>query len=181
MVREFALCATLGSVGLSCGASSRGAIAPSESSPLVGADAGAGAGDASVPMWIREGPPLHENGPVSVSACRGQCVGRSTPGLAHAIAARAALAKECYDRALRDDHHLRGRSVVQVRIGPDGKACALGVAQSDMPEEMNECILRVFRGMDGPAPIGGCVDVTAPIAFVPAATDAGTRDASGSL
>jgi hypothetical protein len=64
---------------------------------------------------------------------------------------------------------------LRVRVAADGSVCALGMAESDMPEEMNECVLGFFRELDVPAPIGGCVDVAMPITFVAPRADGGAR------
>jgi hypothetical protein len=102
------------------------------------------------------------------------------PSLGRILQVRAAQARRCYNQALRSDPTLRGAIVVLVRIGGDGRVCEMRVLASDMPQSMTACALSYFAVSDADPytpPIGGCVDATVPIKFVPQARDAGVRAA----
>ncbi len=70
---------------------------------------------------------------------------------------------------------MRGAIRVFVRIAENG-ACETRVSESDMPQGMTACALRFFEGADAnsyPPPVGGCIDATVPMSFVPMPKDGG--------
>jgi hypothetical protein len=86
-----------------------------------------------------------------------------------ALQARGAEARRCYNAALRTDQTLAGRIMVGVTVAEDGSVCDARVLKSDMPEAMTACALGLFSDVDEdsyPAPVGGCVVVNVPMAFV---------------
>jgi len=75
--------------------------------------------------------------------------------------------RRCYTEALRAAPTLEGRTVVSVRVGGDGTVCSASVKTSDMPSDLNDCLLGLFQRLAYPAPSGGCVDATVPLTFKP--------------
>jgi len=123
--------------------------------------------DASAP---EAGPPDYPR------ACLGKCQGRASSELGLALQQRAAEGRRCYREALRATPTLEGRTVVRVRVGGDGSVCSATVKTSDMPADVNDCLLGLFQRQTYPAPSGGCVDAEVPLSFkryVPQQGDAG--------
>ena len=87
-----------------------------------------------------------------------------------ALSLRAKQAHRCYDNALATDASLRGRVMVRMRVGADGKMCT-AVAESPQPgmRQVADCVAAYFGGAPGamPRPSGGCADVNLPINFLP--------------
>jgi hypothetical protein len=128
--------------------------------------------DVPPPPPIEEKP---EAGPgpriiyVQAGGCEGKCVGAATPELGQALQVRGAQARRCYNEALARDPSLRGHVTVAVRVGTVGNVCSVNVTSNDMgtPNVAN-CAANIFaRSGSLPAPRGGCVDATVPLAFVP--------------
>lgn len=105
--------------------------------------------------------------------CDGRCQGKPGVALAPAIQAAAAQARRCYNAALRSDPTVEGRVEVALRVASDGTLCSSRVASSQVPDEMNRCILDVFAQARFPGPSGGCVDVNVPFSFMPIRPDGG--------
>lgn len=96
------------------------------------------------------------------------CNGGSTPELEKALAFRASQARRCYNNALAQDSTLQGKVVVSVRIASDGHVCSSNVASNEMgSQSVAACAAGSFRGINFPAPKGGCVDVNVPLKFSP--------------
>lgn len=109
-------------------------------------------------------------------ACLGKCQGRALPELGVALQARAAEGRRCYTEALRANPTLEGRTRVSLRIGADGSVCSAAVKTSDMPADVNDCLLGLLRRQTYPAPSGGCIDAEVPLSFkriVPQPADGG--------
>jgi hypothetical protein len=62
---------------------------------------------------------------------------------------------------------------VTVRVGQDGSVCSLDVLDSTMPADMVDCVLAVFKSASYPAPDGGCINATVPMAFKPQVPQSG--------
>jgi hypothetical protein len=79
----------------------------------------------------------------------------------------AAEARHCFHAALRVDPTLEGASRVGIRIARDGTVCSLDMLASNMPIDMNRCVLELFERHSYPAPTDGCIDATVPMSFGP--------------
>ena len=105
-----------------------------------------------------------------VNACGAtKCNGTSTGDLESALAFRAKQAHRCYDSALANDSTLKGHVGISVRVANNGQVCSAGVASNDMGSaSVAQCVANMFRQSGHfPPPVGGCVDATVPISFVP--------------
>lgn len=111
---------------------------------------------------------VYVNGGGGTGGCEGKCIGKAPAELGQALQVRANQARRCYNQALGQDPTLKGHVSVAVRIGPGGNVCSAAVASNDMgsPAVAN-CAANMFRNGSFPAPAGGCVDATVPLAFVP--------------
>lgn len=97
-----------------------------------------------------------------------QCTGKAPAELGQALQVRANQARRCYNSALSADPSLKGHVTVAVRVGSGGNVCSASVASNDMGSPgVGQCAANVFRNGSYPAPAGGCVDATVPLAFVP--------------
>lgn len=96
-----------------------------------------------------------------------KCTGRATLELEAAALNRAVQARRCYRQALVLDPTLRGKMLVTVRISEDGSVTEHRVVSSDMPAAMNDCVVQILRQPGYAPPLGGCLDVTVPLAFLP--------------
>jgi urease accessory protein len=150
-------------------ASSQGAggDAPPSAAPAVASAAPAVASTASAAA------PASSAGASTPSSCTGKCSGVATQALIAAAQARAAQTRRCYNHALTADPTLRGHLRVAVRVLEDGSSCAAQLLDSDMPAEMNRCVMQGFSSTGFPPPTGGCIDVTLPLTFEPLTADAG--------
>lgn len=100
--------------------------------------------------------------------CEGKCVGKPPPELEQALAVRANMARRCYNSALSVDPTLKGHVSVTVRVAPGGSVCSAAVAANDTGNPgVAQCAANVFRSGSYPSPVGGCVDATIPMSFVP--------------
>jgi hypothetical protein len=73
--------------------------------------------------------------------------------------------RRCYGEALRATPTLEGRTTLSLRIGADGSLCSSRVKTSDMPADVNDCLLGLFQRQTYPAPSGGCIDAEVPLSF----------------
>lgn len=100
--------------------------------------------------------------------CSGECTGKATGALRAALRGRAGQARGCYEHALRTNSTLKGRMVVNVRLGPQGQVCSASVASNGLGNvAVANCVVEMFRTGKYPAPQGGCVDTAVPMNFVP--------------
>ena len=100
--------------------------------------------------------------------CSGTCKGTATGALRAALRGRAGQARGCYERALRLNATLKGRLVVNVRLGPQGQVCSASVGSNGLGDPaVASCVVEMFRSGKYPAPEGGCVDTAVPMNFVP--------------
>jgi outer membrane biosynthesis protein TonB len=162
------LLALVGPTAAACGAEPRPASPPS-------------AAVVSVPAASDTTPPPDASAPDQGSpddprACLGKCQGRASSELGLALQQRAMQGRRCYTEALRATPTLEGRTVVSVRVGGDGSVCSATVKTSDMPTDVNDCLLGLFQRQTYPPPSGGCIDAEVPLSFkhfVPQQGDAG--------
>jgi hypothetical protein len=129
-------------------------------------------------------PPAHvipagaavPSGPASGAAparrdpnCDDPCRGKETAELLSSLRAKAGQARSCYERALGNDGALAGKLEVAVRVGANGAACSASVVNDTLGDTaVTSCALARFRGGRYPKPIGGCVNVSVPMNFMPA-------------
>jgi hypothetical protein len=72
----------------------------------------------------------------------------------------------CYEQGLAKNPNLEGRVVVRFVIGRDGAVSSAQGGGSDLPDTgVNSCIIQAFYGLSFPAPEGGLVTVSYPIAL----------------
>lgn len=100
--------------------------------------------------------------------CAGECTGQ-VPGVLRAqLGAKAAQARPCYERALRQNAHLQGRMKVALRVGPNGNICSANVTMNEVGDPgIATCVVQMFRSSTFAAPQDGCVDVEVPLRFEP--------------
>jgi hypothetical protein len=102
------------------------------------------------------------------TGCSGECGGREAPQLRAVLSGKAAQARGCYERALRQNPQLEGRLAVAMRIGLQGQVCSASLVNDGLGDPaVATCVLQNLRSMTYPAPKGGCVDVQVPMNFVP--------------
>lgn len=112
-----------------------------------------------------EPKPIRRSGP---AGCAGPCEGAEPPGLQGQLAAKAALARGCYERALRQNPTLQGRMRVNVRVGSNGSVCSANITQNELGDAgVASCVSQIFRSATFAAPQGGCVDAAVPLRFAP--------------
>lgn len=100
--------------------------------------------------------------------CSGECKGTEPGGLRGQLSGKAAQARGCYERALRQNAQLQGRMKVSLRIGPNGSVCSANVTQNEVGDPgVATCVLSIFRTATFAAPQGGCVDAEVPLRFEP--------------
>lgn len=103
--------------------------------------------------------------------CADPCKGRETADLLTALRTKAVQARSCYERALVTNSSLSGKLEVALRVGASGSACSASVANDTLKDaSLERCALARFRSGNYPKPIGGCVDVSVPMNFMPAGT-----------
>ena len=124
-------------------------------------------------------PPSVASATPVADVCAGRCAGHAGQALVEALGYRAKQAHRCYDNALAIDKTVRGRVIVQAKIGADGRVCAVS-AKSDVAamSDVATCVAEFYRGKtlgpSFPPPDDGCIEVAQPINFVPRVDDAGT-------
>jgi TonB family protein len=63
---------------------------------------------------------------------------------------------------------LQGKLMVSVKVDPNGNVCSASISQDGVhSNEVNSCVIGMFRGARFPPPSGGCVEVNVPMSFVP--------------
>lgn len=113
-----------------------------------------------------EARPIKRTG--GAAGCAGPCEGAEPPGLQGQLTAKAALARGCYERALRQNPTLQGRLRVSVRVGTNGNVCSANIAQNELGDPgVASCVVQIFRSATFAAPSGGCVEAQVPIRFAP--------------
>jgi hypothetical protein len=97
-------------------------------------------------------------------------VGRLPPEvIQRTIRQNLGRARACYEVGLRSNPNLQGRVVVNFVIGADGGVGSATNGGSDLPDPgVVSCVVRAFAGLSFPAPEGGVVTVSYPIALTPA-------------
>jgi outer membrane biosynthesis protein TonB len=101
--------------------------------------------------------------------CDDPCRGKETAELLSSLRAKAGQARSCYERALGNNGALAGKLEVALRVGANGAACSASIANDTLGDAaVKSCALARFRGGRYPKPIGGCVDVSVPMNFMPA-------------
>ena len=76
--------------------------------------------------------------------------------------------RRCYEDGLVRDPDLRGRVVVRLVIGGDGRVSTALNGGSNLPDEaVVDCVVRASRAITFPPPEGGIVTVVYPIVFSP--------------
>ena len=76
--------------------------------------------------------------------------------------------RTCYEDALRNDPHARGRVVVRFVIATDGHvSAAAATVEEALPDEVGACLEKAFVKLSFPEPDGGIVTVSYPIVFTP--------------
>lgn len=104
----------------------------------------------------------------SGGGCSGECKGEAPGNLRSVLAGKAAQARGCYERALRQNAMLEGRLKIGLRIGPTGSVCSANITLNELGDPgVASCVLQMFRGSPFPAPTGGCVDAEVPMKFEP--------------
>jgi len=104
----------------------------------------------------------------AAGGCIGECTGQAPAGFQGQLAAKGALARGCYERALRQNPTLQGRMKVAVRVGPDGNVCRANVTSNELGDPgVAQCVAQIFRSAAFSAPRGGCIDAEVPLKFAP--------------
>jgi len=100
--------------------------------------------------------------------CSSECKGTDPGGIRGQLSGKAAAARGCYERALRQNAMLQGRMKVAVKVGPSGSVCNASVTQNDVGDPgIATCVLQIFRTATFAAPQGGCIDFEVPLRFEP--------------
>ncbi len=104
--------------------------------------------------------------PQGPKGCSGTCSGNATSALRSALGARGAMARSCYNTALRRNPNLAGKMTMSVRISPNGTVCSARVSSNSLGDAgVASCAAAKFRAAKFPAPDGGCVDTAVPLNF----------------
>jgi hypothetical protein len=112
---------------------------------------------------------------VTAGGCEAKCNGTSPPELEQMIRVRGNQARRCYNQALASDSSLKGKIMLEVRIGPGGNVCSVNVASNDMGSAaVANCAANIFRNGTYAAPHGGCVVAKVPLSFVPLGSQGGS-------
>jgi TonB family protein len=76
--------------------------------------------------------------------------------------------RRCYERRLKMNNLLQGRMEIGLTIGPGGQVQGARInADSVRDPEVAACVRQAVNTWRLPAPSGGCVNVSYPIAFTP--------------
>jgi outer membrane biosynthesis protein TonB len=116
--------------------------------------------------------------PDATATCPDKCTGQATPELGRALQLRAGWSRHCYNLALRADPALEGAIRIQVRVAGDGSVCDAKVMESNVPEDMTACSLKVFSGATYPTFRGDCVVAVVPLRLLHQRPDAAIGGAS---
>jgi hypothetical protein len=123
---------------------------------------------SATPTQVVEGPPnetpLLETG--EHSECRAACSGTANAELIEAIARSSRKARKCYERELAQSPELTVVMRVALRVGAAGKPCSVTIATTDH-HVVADCVAENLREVSLPAATNGCVDVIAPLRFLP--------------
>lgn len=115
---------------------------------------------------VAAGPSTKPSGP---TGCSGTCSGQVTPELSGALSSRGAMARGCYNTALRRNPTLEGKFTVNVRISPNGTVCGVSSSNDTMGDaSVTSCAIAKYQGAKFPAPQGGCIDTAVPLNFTKA-------------
>ena len=115
---------------------------------------------------VAAGPSTRPSGP---AGCSGTCNGQATPELRSALASRGAMARGCYNAALRTNPTLEGKLTVSVRLSPTGTVCGASSSNNTLGDaSVASCAVAKFQGGKFPAPQGGCIDTAVPLNFTKA-------------
>jgi hypothetical protein len=71
----------------------------------------------------------------------------------------------CFEQALLAQPTLSGRIETKFVIGRDGSVTTASEGASDLPADVNTCVVRAFASLSFPKPEGGIVTVVYPLAF----------------
>lgn len=86
----------------------------------------------------------------------------------HVLSQNHGAMKNCYERSLRRDPSLRGRVVLKLVIGTNGKVSKAKVQGETLHDQaMNECMEIHARTMTFPEPVGGAAHTNFPYSFSP--------------
>ena len=96
------------------------------------------------------------------------CTGDAPSQLIASIRARAGEARSCYEESLKSDSSLKGRVRVALRVTREGKTCPIKLEENELAASTTllPC-LRALLEQSYPRPLGGCVDMSLPLKFVP--------------
>ncbi|HEX9620245.1 MAG TPA: AgmX/PglI C-terminal domain-containing protein, partial [Polyangiaceae bacterium] len=76
------------------------------------------------------------------TGCSGECGGREAPQLRAVLSGKAAQARGCYERALRQNPQLEGRLAVAMRIGLQGQVCSASLVNDGLGDPaVATCVL----------------------------------------
>ncbi len=134
----------------------------------------------SAPTTPRGPEPIDAATPdVDAGVCGGRCTGRAGSALVEALSFRARQAHRCYDNALAQDKSIRGKVIVRVRLGADGRVCDVNAQSEDAAmADVATCVAGFYRANTAarsfPPPDDGCIDVAVPINFVPRGEQSGS-------
>ncbi len=102
-------------------------------------------------------------------ACAQPCEGTLTVQGQQALAAKGGQARNCYQRALRQNSTLSGKMMVAITVSSTGQACSASITQDALGDHtVSNCVVQMFRSGKYPAPQGGCVNAQVPLNFTPA-------------
>lgn len=105
-------------------------------------------------------------GPTGPSGCSSACKGDAGAALRSALASRGAMARSCYNTALRNNPNLEGKMTMSVKVSPSGGVCSAYVSSNSLGDPaVASCATAKFTAGKFPAPTGGCVDVNVPLNF----------------
>lgn len=104
--------------------------------------------------------------PIGPAGCSGDCAGKMTPALQSALASRGAMARSCYNTALRNNPNLEGKMTMSVRLSPSGAVCSAYVSSNSLGDQsVAGCVSAKFRAGNFPPPDGGCINANVPLNF----------------
>ncbi|MCS6900770.1 MAG: AgmX/PglI C-terminal domain-containing protein [Myxococcales bacterium] len=98
--------------------------------------------------------------------CSGACFGSLSSATSSDLRGLSGVARGCYERALRNNHTLQGKMVVNVRVDPSGNVCSVSISGDTLGSpDVSACVLSAFRGKRVAPPTGGCADSTMTLNF----------------
>jgi hypothetical protein len=107
--------------------------------------------------------------PSAQPAASSAAAGRLPPEvIQHAVRGKFGVLRACYETGLKANPKLAGRVSVRFVIGKEGTVTTATDGGSDLGDPAAvKCVVDAFLGFTFPAPSGGIVTVTYPIAFSP--------------